>query len=114
MQGPDGSFQYTMADYIKNRLKYVRVERKYLKKDASTTSLKEDEINQLRGVVAAINWVAREGRPEVSAAASILSGCFEKPLMQHVLETNQVVDHLKNHHVVLKVHHIPEEQVRHL
>ncbi|CAJ1446793.1 unnamed protein product, partial [Effrenium voratum] len=114
MQGPDGSFQYTMADYIKNRLKYVRVERKYLKKDASTTSLKEDEINQLRGVVAAINWIAREGRPDVSAAASILSGCFEKPLMQHVLETNQVVDHLKNHHVVLKVHHIPEEQVRHL
>ena len=114
MQGPDGSFQYTMADYIKNRLKYVRIERKYLKKDASTTSLKEDEINQLRGVVAAINWIAREGRPDVSAAASILSGCFEKPLMQHVLETNQVVDHLKNHHVVLKVHHIPEEQVRHL
>ena len=111
MQGPDGSFQYTMADYIKNRLKYVRVERKYLKKDASITSLKEDEINQLRGVVAAINWIAREGRPDVSAAASILSGCFEKPLMQHVLETNQVVDHLKNHHVVLKVHHIPEEQV---
>ncbi|CAJ1392757.1 unnamed protein product [Effrenium voratum] len=98
----------------RNKLKYVRVERKYLKKDASTTSLKEDEINQLRGVVAAINWIAREGRPDVSAAASILSGCFEKPLMQHVLETNQVVDHLKNHHVVLKVHHIPEEQVRHL
>ena len=38
----------------------------------------------------------------------------EKFVMQRVLETNQVVDHLKNHHVVLKVHHIPEEQVRHL
>ena len=114
LQKPDGSFCYTMADYIANRLKYVKIDRKFLKRDAQEIPLLPDEEAQLRGVVAAINWAAREGRPDGSAAASMLAARFPRPTMNDALEANRVVEHLKSFNVVLKVHGIPEKDVRHI
>ena len=75
-QNPDFSFEYHMTDYINNRLKPIQFERKFYKKDAASEKLNQEEEQQLRGIIVAINWVAREGRPDASASASILSGIF--------------------------------------
>ena len=116
MQMKDNTVMYTMADYIANRLKVIKPERKVCKKDAKDVNLNAEEESQLRGAIAAVNWVAREGRPDVAAAASILSGCFPGPTMADIYAVNQVIDHLKARRVVLKLqfHPIPENQVRHL
>ena len=50
--------------------------RKVLKKDASQVKLDEKEKTQLRGLIASLNWTSREGRPDASAAASILASAF--------------------------------------
>ena len=114
MQLHDGSVMYTMADYIANRLKAVKIERKVLKKDADKLFLTEDETSQMRGALATINWVAREGRPDVAAAASVLAGKFPRPKMSDLHQVNDIVEHLKTHHVVLKIHSIKEGDIRHL
>ena len=113
-QHPDFSFTYSMDDYVTNRLQPVKVHRRILKKNAAETLLNEDEISQLRGTIAAINWSAREGRPDGSASASILSGCFPEPNMKHLLDCNQVVELLKGQKITIKIHHIPEKDIRHL
>eukprot|EP00435_Cladocopium_sp_Y103_P026323 s61_g6.t1 len=97
-----------MDDYVTNRLHPVKVHRRVLKKNAAETPLNEDEISQLRGTIAAINWAAREGRPDGSASASILSGCFPEPNMKHLLDCNQGLK------VTIKIHPIPEKDIRHL
>ena len=113
-QMPDFSFTYSMDDYVTNRLHAIKVHRKVLKKDAANIKLNEDEISQLRGTIAAINWSAREGRPDGSASASILSGCFPEPTMKNLYECNQVVELLKNRKVTIRIFPIPEDQIRHL
>ena len=113
-QLPDYSFEIDMSDYVKNRLTAVKISRKVLKKDAATTILNEDEESQLRGIIASINWAAREGRPDGSAAASILSGSFPNPTMQNVYDCNHVVEMLKQREVKIKIHAIEEKSLRHL
>eukprot|EP00435_Cladocopium_sp_Y103_P028601 s1454_g7.t1 len=113
-QLPDFSFTFTMNDYVQNRLHEIKVHRKVLKKDALKVHLNEDEISQLRGTIASINWAAREGRPDGSAAASLLSGVFPNPTYADLLAANSVVALLKSREVEITLHHIPEEQVRHL
>ena len=114
-QLPDFSFTYSMDDYVANRLHAIKVHRKVLKKDAANIKLNEDEISQLRGTIAAINWSAREGRPDGSASASILSGCFPEPTMKNLFECNQVVELLKSRKVtIIRIFSIAEDQIRHL
>ena len=56
----------------------------------------------------------REGRPDASAAASLLSSVFPGPSVEDAWAVNRVVEHLKNHEIILKVHALREEDVRHL
>lgn len=113
-QNSDFSFEFHLNDYIQNRLKPVQLSRKFFKKDAAKEFLNPDEEHQLRAVIAAVNWIAREGRPDASASASILSGVFPKPTLQDALEVNNVVQHLKDHPITMRIVPIPEEEVRRL
>ena len=54
-QLPDFSFECTMNGYVAIRLQPVKITRRFLKKDANSTLLEEDEVSQLRGTIAAIN-----------------------------------------------------------
>ena len=113
-QWDDFSFSYHMQDYVDNRLKPLTLHRKVLKKDAEHVKLNPEETQALRAVVAAINWTAREGRPDAAATASILSGVFPEPTVQHLYQVNDAINHLKQNHVTIKIHAIPEEQLRYL
>ena len=110
----DYSILYDMQEYVTNRLKFVHLERNTLKKNAATTILNAEEESQLRGVIAAVNWASREGRPDASAAASLLAGCFPGPSVADAWAVNRVIEHLKQHEVILKIHALREEDVRHL
>ncbi|CAE7655781.1 GIP [Symbiodinium sp. CCMP2592] len=112
-QDRDWGFRYTMDDYIEQRLKPVRHERKTLKKDADQTPVSVGEEAQLRGTVAAVNWVAREGRPDASAAASIYSGIFGKAVVGDIDRVNDVVFKLKEHPLSFRVHPLKESEIRH-
>ena len=113
-QAEDFGFSFHMKDYIQNRLKPIQIDRKVLKKNAGTETLTKDEEQQLRGVIAAVNWVSREGRPDASASASILSGVFPNATLQDAMDVNIVVQHLKDNDVTMRIHPIPEQDVRHV
>ena len=110
----DYSFEYSMTDYVENRLAMVKLKEKVLKKDAAKVKLDEDGITQLRGAVASINWTAREGRPDASASASILSGVFPEPTVADAIACNEVVTMLKSRKVTLRIHYIAEKDIRHV
>ena len=114
IQDADFGYRYSMHDYIKHRLKFVTINRKVTQKAADKTPCTPEEISQLRGAIASINWVAREGRPDVSAAASIYAGCVAAPTIAQAWAINDVIAHLKKHAITLKVHPIPEGEVRHV
>ena len=72
----------------------------------------QDESDQLRAVIASINWAAREGRPEASAAASILPSAFPSPTIEVAREANRTVRMLKEHRFVIRIWPIPEQERR--
>eukprot|EP00435_Cladocopium_sp_Y103_P070714 s172_g35.t2 len=111
-QLPDFSFEITMEEFIYTRLEPILSHKKVLKKHAAETQLNESEKTQLRGLIASLNWVSREGRPDASSAASILASSFPSPTMEHVHAANDVVKHLKTFPVTLRIHAIPEDQLR--
>ena len=111
-QLPDFSFESNMDEFIYTRLEPIVPQRKVLKKNASEIKLSETEKTQLRGLIASLNWVSREGRPDASSAASILASAFPEPTMEHVFAANDVVKHLKMFPIVLRIHAIPERNLR--
>ena len=72
----DYSFEITMEEFIYTRLEPILGHKKALKKNAADTPLAESEKTQLRGLIASLNWVSREGRPNASSATSILASAF--------------------------------------
>ena len=110
----DYSFTYSMDDYVRDRLKFIKLERKVFKQDAASQKLTSDEEQQLRGALASLNWTAREGRPDASAAASVYAGCFPGPTVADAVAVNAVIGALKERKVSLKIHALQEEEVRHL
>lgn len=80
-----------MDEYIYIRLEPVDLSRRVLKKDAQQVKLDEKEKTQFRGLIAALNWTVREGRPHAAAAAaSILAAKFPDPTPSFKLVFNQV------------------------
>ena len=113
-QCKDFSFEHHMDEYIYTRLEPVRLSRRVLKKDAQQIKLDEKEQTQFRGLIASLNWTAREGRPDAAAAASILAATFPEPTIANVMSGNDVVRHLKLFPIKLQIHAIPEEKLRNL
>ena len=110
----DFGFEASMDEFIYTRLQPISMSRKVLKKDAKEVKLDEKEKTQLRGLIASLNWVAREGRPDCSAAASILASSFPEPTVAHIISANEVVQHLKTFPVKLRIHAIPEGKLRNI
>ena len=113
-QCKDFSFEHHMDEYIYTRLEPVKLSRRVLKKDAQQVKLDEKEKTQFRGLIASLNWTAREGRPDAAAAASILAATFPDPTVANVMSGNDVVRHLKLFPIKLKIHAIPENNLRNL
>ena len=110
-QMEDFSFQSHMDEFIYTRLEPIKLGRKVLKKDAEKERLTESEKTQLRGLIASLNWVAREGRRDASAGASILASSFPQPSVADILAANDLV-HLKTFPVRLHIHAIAESRLR--
>ena len=111
-QMEDFSFRSDMDEFIYTRLQPITLTRKVLKKDAAKVPLTDHEKSQLRGLIASLNWLSREGRPDVAAAASILASAFPEPTVFHVNAANDTVRHVKTHPIKLVIHAIAEKDLR--
>ncbi|CAK8993884.1 unnamed protein product [Durusdinium trenchii] len=112
-QLPDYSFESHMEEFLYTRLEPVKLNRRILKKDAAQVDLSEHEKTQLRGLLASLNWVSREARPDAAAGASVLASTFPSPKVSHLVEANEIVRHLKTCPVTLRIYAIEESKLRH-
>ncbi|CAE7512755.1 GIP [Symbiodinium pilosum] len=97
----------------RRRIKPVILKRKVLRKNAQEVVLNSEELTQFRAALATLNWVSREGRPDVAAAASVLASRFPHPTARDVFELNDVLHRLKTHRITLKIPVIAETDIRH-
>ena len=76
--------------------------------------LTEEEQTQIRGSVAGLDWVARQGRPDAAAAASVVASSFPTPTVGDAKAANATIARLKEAEVIITVWAIPEDQLRRL
>ena len=82
-QGRDFSFQVDMRRFIEDRLGFVPLARGRAKEAHADASA--EEVSAPRAVLGACNWLAKEGRPDASAAASLLSGAIPTLKVQDII-----------------------------
>ena len=86
-------FEVDMHKFVSERLSPVQLSKG--RRSEPKALANDSEINQMRAVIGALNWLAKEGRPDAAAAASLGASTFPKPVIQDVLDVNAAVTLLK-------------------
>ena len=106
-QMPDRSFSVDMEKFIGERLEPVSLAKG--RKGEPKALANASETAQLRAVIGALAWAAKEGRPDAAAAAA---GSFPKPPVQHIININKTVHLIKsNPSLSIKVRAVPLEHL---
>ncbi|CAJ1400675.1 unnamed protein product [Effrenium voratum] len=92
-QKQDGSFEVDMQKFVEERLQEVPLEKGRLKDRKAAASL--EEISGARAVCGALNWLSKEGRPDVAGVASLLASRLKKLTVDDVANINDVVKRTK-------------------
>ena len=92
-QLPNYEFEVDMFKFVQERLSPVQLSKG--RKACAKSLANDSEVNQMRAVVGALNWLAKEGRPDAAAAASVGASTFPKPTVQDVIDINRAVTSLK-------------------
>ena len=89
----NGEFVVDMVKFIEERLHPIKLEkgRAASKKELAT----EDEKSQMRAACGALNWLSREGRPDASGPASLLSARMADLRVEDLQLLNEVVKAIK-------------------
>jgi hypothetical protein len=107
-QYEDFSFTIDMEKFVSERLQELRLGRLYRPGEP----LDEDDVARLRGAVGALNWVQREGRPDVAGDCAMLMQGFPHPTWEHAKEAQRIIRYLKDTNVgtMVKIWSIPLEK----
>jgi len=62
---------------------------------AKNRRLNDREEQELRGAIAGLSWSGRQGRPELSAGASIIASSFPEPSLNDARAANSMISHAK-------------------
>lgn len=93
MQRADGGFEIDMEKFVLERLNEIPVARERARQKEEKVT--EEERSQARGVCGALNWLSKEGRPDASAPASLMSSRITELTVQDLLTINEVVKTIK-------------------
>ena len=99
-----------MSRYLRDKAEEIRLERGRAKDQNADAT--DREITQMRGVCGKLNWVAREGMPQGSGDASLLSGTLPQPKVKDLTEANAALRRLMQNDCPLKIRPIPLEDIR--
>ena len=90
-----------MVRYLEERAREIKLERgraKFPDSEATPT-----EITAMRGLMGKLNWASREGMPNGSGDASILSATLPKPKVKDLQEANAALRRLMEARVVISI-----------
>lgn len=101
-QRQDGSFVLNHSDYC-TTIEPIKIDKKRHDNDRCT----EDEKQQLRGVLGALQWRAYQSGPQHGARLSQLQSQLASPTIQTIHETNKLVREVYNQrHIGLTYHRL--------
>ncbi|CAE6919208.1 unnamed protein product [Symbiodinium sp. KB8] len=92
-QGHDYVLKVDMAKFVEERLAPLTLERgRKSKPDEPAT---EDERQRARGLLGSLAWLAKEGRPDVAGATSMLASRVGSLKVRDLIELNRAVEETK-------------------
>ena len=100
---------YQQSEYAKHLRPISMTKERRQDREASAT---EREINALRAVNGAANWLSGQTRPDLAVQTSFSQQCFPEPKVKDLLYANQLVHRARQHSDVhVTVRHIPLAQL---
>ena len=111
VQNPDGSILVHQAQYIRENVKEIPLERARRRQRYSRCT--DDEVTALRGLIGSLAWVGKESRPDICGRVALLQQCFPDPLVKDMLDANKVArELLDDAQLGVLVQPIPLERLR--
>ena len=106
-QDANYNFSYDLQKFIEERLSPVVIEGKLNDETASAT-----EVAQARAVLGSLNWLGREGRPDLVGEVSILSSRIPELRVKDLREMNRVVERGQSTaELAVTIKGIPEDKI---
>ncbi|CAL1132850.1 unnamed protein product [Cladocopium goreaui] len=92
-QTAEGEFQIDMQKFIEERLQEVRLEKGRATQKKSEAN--DTEKSLMRAACGSLNWLSKEGRPDLSGPASLLSSKLATAKVEDVMALNDVIRSVK-------------------
>ena len=92
-QQPSGAILLHQKTYIEEKVNLIPMKRERKRQRYSTCSA--IEVNQLRTLLGALAWVAKETRPDVAGRVALLQQSMPLPMIKDIIEANAVAEEKK-------------------
>ena len=89
-QQPSGAILLHQKTYIEEKVNLIPMKRERKRQRYSTCSA--IEVNQLRTLLGALAWVAKETRPDVAGRVALLQQSMPLPMIKDIIEANAVAE----------------------
>ena len=109
-QFEDYSFNISMVRYLRDRAREIKLGRGRCKNPEALAT--ETEITLMRGLTGKINWATREGMPNGSGDASLLSATLPNPQVKDLCEANASLKRLLQAEATITIRPIPLERLK--
>ena len=110
-QQPSGAILLHQKTYIEEKVNMIPMKRERKRQRYSTCSA--TEVNQLRTLLGALAWVAKETRPDVAGRVALLQQSMPLPMIKDIIEANAVAEELKKDPGLgILIQPIPMERLR--
>ena len=90
---PGGNIKVTQSLYVKEKIAEIPINKQ--RKGERLSSCTTSEIGQLRTLLGALSWLAKESRPDLSGRTAILQQSMPHPCVQDMIEANQLAKEAK-------------------
>ncbi|CAE7037736.1 RE1 [Symbiodinium sp. CCMP2592] len=107
---PDGSIVIDQNHYVQEKVHKIVLSKQ--RKAQRYSRCNEEEIAQMRSLVGALSWLAKETRPDLSGRVSLLQQQFPKPRIGDILKANQLANEAEKFPVGIRVTPIPIQRLR--
>ncbi|CAE7232206.1 RE1 [Symbiodinium sp. CCMP2456] len=106
----DGSIIIDQKHYVEEKVRKIPLTR--TRKGQRYSYCSEEEIAQLRSLVGALSWLAKETRPDLCGRVSLLQQQFPRPRVRDIVTANQLAVEAEKFSVGIKVSPIALNKLR--
>ncbi|CAE7770550.1 RE2 [Symbiodinium sp. CCMP2456] len=107
---PDGGVLIEQEHYMEEKVKVIPISR--ARRNQRYSYCTDAEIAELRSLVGALAWLAKETRPDLCGRTSLLQQSFPRPRVRDLLQANALAQEAIKYPAGIKISPIPLERLR--